>query len=253
MRGTRRSTAMLLVGKALHRPGSRCRGLDRNGVGRTHRRRAGFRTTASPACPPLRGVRPPNAGTRRSLARTRIREVPLLFRHLAAAFLPLAAVAAGVLAVGLAVQVPTGPSSAVGVPSVMLPGQPAPEVLAPPARAPRVPGQEHAPARPRKRCPSRRRPRPPRSNRPRRSLRRPRPQTPSPASTVRSQPSLPRPATKPVPRGRRGADDAACRSHNSGPSAVPVTPPRSRPVGAGAHVNTAHARARERRPTTWCR
>ena len=56
--------------------------------------------------------------------------MPLSFRHLAAAFLPLAATVAGILAVTIAVQLPTGPSSAVPVPAVVLPASPAPSVVA---------------------------------------------------------------------------------------------------------------------------
>ena len=129
----------------------------------------------------------------------------MLFRHLAAAVLPLAATAAGVLAVGLAVQMPRGPSSAVAVPGVVLPGQPAAEVVASPARKPGHEGSRVAPSVARISSP------PPAAVGQPTADHAPSPIAPKHAtvSIGRVRPSLPRPATKPVP-----AEEAA-----------PLTPP----------------------------
>ena len=51
--------------------------------------------------------------------------MPLIFRHLAAAVLPLSATAAGILAVGIAVQLPRGPSPVISAPPVVSPLEPA--------------------------------------------------------------------------------------------------------------------------------
>jgi hypothetical protein len=50
--------------------------------------------------------------------------MPLLLRHLAAAVLPLASAAAGIVAVGIAVQLPSGPPAHVSVPLVQAPVSP---------------------------------------------------------------------------------------------------------------------------------
>lgn len=56
--------------------------------------------------------------------------MPQIFRHLAAAVLPLSATAAGILAVGIAVQLPRGPSAIVSAPPVVSPLEPTPAVVA---------------------------------------------------------------------------------------------------------------------------
>ena len=68
--------------------------------------------------------------------------MPLIFRHLAAAVLPLSATAAGILAVGTAVQLPRGPAPVISAPSVISPLEPAPGVVA------RLPPVVRVPARP---------------------------------------------------------------------------------------------------------
>jgi len=56
--------------------------------------------------------------------------MPLIIRHLAAAVLPLSATAAGILAVGIAVQLPRGPSAVAALPAVVSPLEPVPGVVA---------------------------------------------------------------------------------------------------------------------------
>ena len=52
--------------------------------------------------------------------------MPLILRHFAAAVLPLSATAAGILAVGIAVELPRGPSPFVAAPPVVSPLEPSP-------------------------------------------------------------------------------------------------------------------------------
>ena len=67
--------------------------------------------------------------------------MPLILRHLAAAVLPLSATAAGILAVGIAVQLPRAPSPVAALPPVVSPLEPVPGVV---AQLP--PGTRRAPA-----------------------------------------------------------------------------------------------------------
>ena len=56
--------------------------------------------------------------------------MPLIFRHLAAAVLPLSATTAGILAVGIAEQLPRGPSAIAATPAIVKPLEPVPGVVA---------------------------------------------------------------------------------------------------------------------------
>ena len=56
--------------------------------------------------------------------------MPLIIRHLAAAVLPLSATAAGILAVGIAVQLPDAPSTVAASPPMVRPLEPVPGVVA---------------------------------------------------------------------------------------------------------------------------
>src|SRR4051812_41399493 len=66
--------------------------------------------------------------------------MPRIIRHLAAALLPLAAVAAGALAVVLAVQLPARPAYDSAVPAVVVPGDALAVVASQPVRSKHAPG-----------------------------------------------------------------------------------------------------------------
>jgi hypothetical protein len=138
-------------------------------------------------------------------------EMPSLLRHLAAAMLPLASTAAGIVAVGIAVQLSTGPPDRVAVPLVQTPAGPRAPVL---SRV--LPVQPVAPPTPRKALP----------------VVAPRPAFVATTRTVAATPpvepvapSEPVPATKPAPSEEQAAVAAPAQE----------TPPQEvAPVAAAA-------------------
>ena len=88
---------------------------------------------------------PPIQGGEGRSPQRELRAMPLIIRHLAAAVLPLSATAAGILAVGIAVQLPEAPSTVAASPPMVRPLEPVPGVVARLSAARRSPGAGNRP------------------------------------------------------------------------------------------------------------